>query len=334
MNILHIRDHHLSGGAYEASQSVIDLVGGSVFTNRGHSTWKQACATIGGYSLPSLRSEVRRQIQFCRPDIVHLHNFKEFGTAAIRACVQEDVPAVWSCYDYWPLCPRDNFHGPWCRPFRCSPMGCYKYPKVAKVPMLGRNRRTRRALGLLNGIIALSCHSRVALEQVYGGRIDEIPLPITLPEDMPEIEKDRKLVAFVGGSAPNKGASVFVEMKRIVEARRPDVRCQQVWAGDRLGALCAIAKAHVLVVPEQWPNPGPVVVAEAGLVGTHVVASYTGGIREVPTASMWMADERSPAQFASGVFKALDSPPPDPAVPDYQKIETLLFRAYRCAAKG
>ena len=122
----------------------------------------------------------------------------------------------------------------------------------------------------LDGIIALSSAAETIL--IEGGigvpdaeknqKTHIIPLPITLPEAI-EVERNENLVAFVGGNPKNKGRSVFFEVEALVRKKRPAAEFHEIKADSRLGALKAIATAKVLVVPELWPNPGPVVVVEA-----------------------------------------------------------------------
>jgi glycosyltransferase involved in cell wall biosynthesis len=336
MKVLHIRDHHLKGGGYEASQSIIDLVGGEVYTNPSPNTWSQLWATICGFSMPSVRSEIRRQIYRLEPDVVHLHNFKEFGVAAIDACVGMKVPVVWSCYDYWAFCPRDNFHGPKCVAGSCEPFDCYKYPRWSKLPLWGRDSRVLKRLRRLNHIHALSMHSQSLLAGLIPRSrppISVIPLPITVPEMQDTPKTNPNLVLCVGGSPSNKGGELFGKIKALVEARRPDVSCRQVGSKDREDALRNIASAQVLVVPEQWPNPGPVVIKEAGLLGTWVVASDVGGIREKVGDHVRLADPRSPEQFASHVLNVLRFSGDAPCTrPVYSDIKARIEKVYdRCA---
>lgn len=346
MTILHICDHPPFGGAFVASQSVVDLVGGHVFRNQKPGRWIQSLATIGGYCSRSQKSRVRKLIVKHRPDVVHLHNFKEFGTAAIAAAQTENVPVVWSCYDYWPLCPRDNFHGPDCVVESCR-IACYNprdkiLPTVAKLPLLGRKRRFRKWMNRLDSIVALSANSRQLLldggvgssPEGGGPEIHVIPLPITLPRPI-VTEKDPNLVVFVGGSPGNKGKNVFFEAEKLVKEQRPDVYFEEIKANSREGALEAVASAQVLMVPELWPNPGPVVVVEAALLGTNVVTSDVGGIKETAQryGTVGLAHPDDPSQFADEILHALDVETEPGPGPDLPEIKQKLLEVYQCAAK-
>ena len=346
MKVLHICDHPPFGGAFVASQSVVDLVGGSVFRNQKPSAWVQAWATIGGYCLRSEKKRVTSLIRAHNPDIVHLHNFKEFGTAAIASAKQEGVPAIWSCYDYWPLCPRDNFHGPDCAVDRCR-ISCYnprdrRLPVLSKLPLLGRKRRITRWMNELDGIIALSSAAETIL--IEGGigvpdaeknqKTHIIPLPITLPEAI-EVERNENLVAFVGGNPKNKGRSVFFEVEALVRKKRPAAEFHEIKADSRLGALKAIATAKVLVVPELWPNPGPVVVVEAALLGTKVVATDVGGIRETTErySEAGFAQTNDAMLFANEIVRCLDAKTDPRPGPDLPKSKEQLLEVYECAVR-
>lgn len=341
INVLHVLDSPETGGATVAAESVIDLVGGSVCRHDGAGKLKQAHNTIGGYCSPGDRGRLRLTLKDKRPDIVHLHNFKEFGTAAIAACIDDDIPVVWSCYDYWPLCAKDNFYGPDCNVGLCSPVVCYQpkdksYPWFMKLPLWKRQERVGRWMNKLSGIITLSEDSSYRLR--YGGitvPTTVIPLPVMIPRDaMGDGERDHDLVLFVGGTSPNKGGDVFHKAIQIVQQQSPKTSCVDLRASTRLEALKWIAKARVLVVPEQWPNPGPVVIYEAALLQTQVVASRIGGIPAMLNGWGRTATPDSPNGFATQILATLAGSPDFIAVPHYPTIRSMVLEEYqRCIQK-
>ncbi|MEE3339000.1 MAG: glycosyltransferase [Candidatus Latescibacterota bacterium] len=344
MKVLHLCDHPPYGGAFEAAQSIADLVGGPVFRSQKPGKAVQAGATICGYCLPAEKAQIRRVIKQHDPEIVHLHNFKEFGTAAIAAAKAQNVPVVWSCYDYWPLCPRDSLHDDDCRPDECR-LTCYnpigvRLPTIAKLPMLGRQTRMRKWMGQLDAIIALSSHSQqllfdggIGLPKGEQTTTHVIPLPITLPKV--SVEKDRNLVAFVGGQPMIKGGGVFQAAEKLVRAQRPEVRFQVIHASSRQEALESIAAAQVLVVADLWMNPGPVVIVEAACLGTNIVASDVGGIRETAEryTNAGFAPPGQPQAFAEEILRALDIDAEPSRGPDLPEIKKTLLEVYACAIK-
>jgi glycosyltransferase involved in cell wall biosynthesis len=226
-------------------------------------------------------------------------------------------------------------------------MACYNprekiLPIAAKLPLLGRKRRLSKWMNKLDGIVALSTNSRQLLldrgvgspSADVGPEIHIIPLPITLPQSI-VAEKDPNLVAFVGGSPGNKGKKLFFEAERLVKEKRPDVHFEEIKANSREGALEAIASAQVLMVPELWPNPGPVVVVEAALLGTNVVTSDVGGIKETAQryGNVGLAHPDEPSQFADEILHALDVETEPGPGPDLPEIKQKLLEVYQCAAR-
>ena len=300
MKILHVLGHETRGGAYQAAMSVFRLIG----QDKRHQQYlhhadkptylQKAWRSTFGFRSRCVEAHLREAWELLKPDLIHLHNFKDYGTAPIYAARKMGIPVVWSCYDYWGLCVRDNYHG-LCNPDdgpRLKPcMRCYQpqKPLVLKLPMWGRLRRITAALNELDGIIALSRDSVVRLRM--GGVVvptEVVAVPVTVPED-PKLSvrrgdpvvviREADIVVFAGWPSEAKGISMFRRL-----ADRPelaDLRFQELSGEmDREEVLDTLAHAGCLVVPEQWPNPGPLIISEANVMGVQVVASDIGGIPE------------------------------------------------------
>ena len=334
MRVLHILDSPQTGGATVAAEAVACCVAGPMdheqcavlegppgalykrYLNRFASDYvlrigkptplQQAFRTVGGYASVRVIAKMRMALDEHNPDLVHLHNFKEAGTAAIIACKSRGVPVVWSCYDYWCLSPLDNKTSfSWAA---YQPAKGRRYPLLAKLPLLGRRRRIMSQMNRLDAVIALSQNSKARL--IEGGLtvppIHVVPVPVfTLREqdgdDRYLPDRDPNLVLFVGGLAPHKGKHIFDAAMKIVQAQHPEVVGKSMFGAERHQVLREIARAACLVVPEQWPNPGPVVIAEAQLLGTPVVASAVGGIPEMEPASLCPAADHE--SFAAAILE-------------------------------
>lgn len=303
MRVLHIADSPTEGGAYRAMSGVVACLPPGVPLRPWWkpTRWQHGYRTIAGRMDRGLRSSLRMSLRLMEPDVVHLHNFKEWGTAAIAACKAEGIPVVWSCYDYWPLTPYDvRLEWSW-RSYR--PVKG-RVPKVANLALVGRQKRILKWMNQLDAIVVLSRAS--ALELRRGGISPEVPthiVPVPIDtgsfplDSMHDIhaagsamvfnydrppERNRYKALYLGGPAAHKGGAIVGEITK--HLRHLHLRCP--YGLSHADALREIASAGCLLVPEQWPNPGPVVIAEAQLLGTPVVASHIGGIPEMRPAAL------------------------------------------------
>ncbi len=232
-------------------------------------------------------------------------------------------------------------HGPGC--ITCLP----KVMTGAQRALLSFRRRVfDRAFDLLDMFIVLSEHSRGVLEG-YGipaGKIEVVPL--TLPveyEAEPEGEAPAMVPAsllFVGWLNDRKGVHAAIEAMPGILAEVPDARLYVIGGRAKFGSEYEerfnrfiaengltekveflghlppatvkryVKSARVLLLPEQYENMSPLVMVEAMLLGTPVVASGLGGIPEYIEDGQtgFLADARDPATFAAGAVKLLKDP--------------------------
>jgi len=343
----HVLGHEIVGGAHQAAMSTMRLLDRAGvqcrILHRDGPPGKVASAmrVIGGYCDPIIGMKIRRDLQSDRPDLVHLHNFKELGTACIRACLALRIPVVWSVYDYWALCPHDNLFGRnGCLKPEQGCISCYQpkgqhWPAAAKLFLAGRSWRMRRWLNRLDHVFVLSEHSK---EMMRGFGLD-VPISVAPipPEPVcgPQPPRDPKRVLFLGWIAPNKGADVFLKAAEIVLRAMPDVQFRMIghrpnpdylkviqplaakigwqltWMDgvSREQSLDEIARATILVVPEQWRNPQPLVIGEAMVRGTPVLSSYIGGITDLLEGRCGrMSPCASSYDFAEKILDMLENP--------------------------
>ena len=307
MNVLHIEGGETQGGAVQAARAVRGLFPDHpLYVARCQPTaLQQAVREIGGYCDPWAVHELRGRIRLYRPDVVHLHRFGPWGTAAIVAAKREGLPVVYSAYDYWALGPCCTCWSP-DRACDSKCTRCYR-PKDTRIPrllnlaLLGRRRRILRHLNRVDHVIALSLDqaSRLLAAGVTA-LIHVIPVPVTVP-DLSYVERVPGRVVWCGSMSPNKSPQTFLDAVRLLREQGVSVDVRMIgprtrgdyprWTEDEedrwLGALSReqtlreIAAAEVLVCTEVWPNPMPLILAEAMLLQTPVVAPKIGGIPEL-----------------------------------------------------
>jgi len=282
------------------------------------------------------------------PELVHLHNLKFMSFAPLAAARKLGIPAVFSVYDNWALCPRyclvdsrgevcERFHG-----FRC--LACVP---VKKKPFVAfRKQAFSGFLKKLDAVAVLtgSERTRYAASGVDPGRVHTLALPLFIDgcEAAPDAGSvDRGTILFAGRLEHGKGLHVLVEaMPEVLE----HVRNARVFvAGEHSGsdrykkeALARIEalglgsvftflgktgnagikellrRSHVVVTPEQWAIAWPIFITEAMSMGKHVVASRIGDIPEFIEDGVtgYLAAHGAPADFAGRILAALSRKSP------------------------
>jgi len=248
------------------------------------------------------------------PDIVHLHNLKFLSFAPLAAARKLGIPAVFSVYDNWAICPRYclvNAKGEVCEKFhglRC--VGCVplkKKPFVAfRKPVFRRFLEKIDAFAVLTG----SERGRYMKNGVSGDKLHILPLPLFEEgEDSQAMAHtvEKNTILFVGRLEHGKGLHILVEAmpevlkrfrktkvlvvgehsgsdkyKKAVQSRIDELGMRSVFSfkgkmGNReIKEL--LLKSHVVAAPEQWAIAWPIFLTEAMSLGKHIVASRIGDI--------------------------------------------------------
>jgi glycosyltransferase involved in cell wall biosynthesis len=282
------------------------------------------------------------------PDIVHLHNLKFMSFAPLAAARKLGIPAVFSVYDNWAICPRyclvkgrggvcEEFHG-----LRC--VGCVPLKKKPFVPfrrpVFGRFVGKLDALAVLTG----SERERYVKSGVSAEKLHILPLPLFEEGEDCRVDEhavERETILFVGRLEHGKGLHVLVEAMPLVLKRFPEARVRVVGehsGSDRykketlsrikeLGLESVFSftgkmgnkeirelllKSHVVAAPEQWAIAWPIFLTEAMSMGKRVVASKIGDIPEFIREGQtgFLAAHDSHEEFAGKIIAAMEMPEP------------------------
>jgi glycosyltransferase involved in cell wall biosynthesis len=282
------------------------------------------------------------------PDVVHLHNLKFVSFAPLAAARKLGIPAVFSVYDNWALCPRyclvngrgevcEKFHGLRC--VNCVPLKKKPFVPLRR-PVFGRFLEKLDALALLTG----SERDRYLRSGVNADKLHILPLPLFADgEDaaQPSEAVERNTILFVGRIEHGKGLHVLVEAmpqilkrfkkakvlvvgehsgsdeyKRTAQARIDELGMSGVFRfmgkmGNR--EIKALLKgAHVVAAPEQWAIAWPIFLTEAMSMGKHIVASRIG---DIPSFIMdgqtgYLAAHDNAGDFGRKIIAALEAKTP------------------------
>lgn len=266
---------------------------------------------------------LRKILKKTKPDIVHLYNFDLFSLSAVSAAKSLKIPVVFSVYDYWVFSSDKGitFNDGWMRRKIFSHF-------LKKIDIFIVLSRQSKELLIKNGI--------------NENRIRIIPLMMdTNSKLLEKVEIEPKSIIFAGWVQPRKGLLVLIQaMSKIIKkipktklyifGMKEDKKYREkidsfiknnnlyssiVWNNeqDKTKSLdkyfSTFNKAEVVVVPEQWQNMSPVIVAEGMAAGKVIVASKIGGIPDIieDGVSGFLAEYDSPSDFALKIIESLSN---------------------------
>jgi len=307
----------------------------------------------------------RRLLDEIRPDVLHLHSFKELTFSLLAAAKRRGLPVLFSLYDLWALCPQSNLlhrRGGTCT--RYMGLHCLWCVVPARKPLVFLRRTFfRRFLPQMDGLIVLSDGVRDHLARfgVPKEKIHVCPLPLFEGLSRPVAVRPRgRTILFVGWMTRPKGLHVLIEAMPRVLARFPDARVRVVETGAkaqhkaaflrRIGELGLegrfeflgkkspqdirrlLTETAAVAVPEQWPIAWPIFCTEAMAYARPIAASRIGDIpwfiRDGETGRLF--DPCSPRELADCLIGFFE----DPAAAEAMGRRAQEFIFDICEPKG
>jgi glycosyltransferase involved in cell wall biosynthesis len=237
--------------------------------------------------------------------------------ARAQAQAQATVRVVMTAHDYHLICPNPGLrHFRRGRAEPADPARLVRWPYLMR--RRWDERRLRSLLRLAQRwwnytgagdrrrvLDAVLCPSHYLLSNLAPARLRTVWLPNPVPP-LPRATAPRSdgplRLAFVGRIEPEKGLADFLKIWNPAPGqtltvvgdgsqRIPSERlATQRGLGARVSfrgnlpharALAEIAAAHALVVPSVWPENSPLVILEALSLGTNILVSDRGGMREL-----------------------------------------------------
>ena len=307
---------------------------------------------------PVARRALAARLEALRPDVVHLHNFYHLLSPGIlleleRYKQRRPLRVVMTAHDYHLVCP--NSGGNWfaghdaAQPIDPRRVGSLGYLLSRRWDGRGRAYSLLKLVqhlwayhwrGATRALDVVICPGRFMqhLVQPLGRPTCHLPPPIPPVAHRAGERPDVLHLTFAGRVGPEKGVAEFLRAlpgdfagQLTVVGDGPELpRCRQVSRQRRLavrflgrlpheGALAEIARAHVLVLPSRCLEGAPLTLVEALAVGTNVLASDLGGMREIieqagvgylfdPTDAASLARQvaRITADHAAGVLNRFD----------------------------
>lgn len=270
-----------------------------------------AMAADAVWSISGFR-EVRKLIDSCKPDIVHVHNtFPQISPSVYWAAKCSDIPVVQTLHNYRMHCAnglllRDGRPCDLCEgavPYSAIRYKCYRNSLAATSAVVTMQITNRMAGSYRNNVdtfIALTQFAKNKLQAVglKGSRFRIKPNFLPSPPHVGSYPREPHAV-FVGRLTEEKGIWSLVRawprgmhhrlvvvgdgaLRRDLENYSTENRLNIVFRGhcDRESVMSAVQSATLQIVPSLWYEGFPMVVLEAYACGTAVLASELGGLAE------------------------------------------------------
>jgi glycosyltransferase involved in cell wall biosynthesis len=254
---------------------------------------------------PETVLDLRRVLREERPEVVHAHNWLLHSYLPLDR--RSQAALALSLHDYGLLCATQRLihRGAPCSgpgPFKCIRCAADHYgakgPAIAVATRLGERRVRRRVDIFLPISRAVAEHCRLGPGdrfEVVPNFIGELP-PAPAPDDprLAELPEEPFILSF-GDQRPDKGTQHLLDAyARLGEPpplvligrwmfpeplRAPGVTALGPW--PQALAVEALRRSLFTVAPSIWPEPFGLVALESAAAGKAIVASDTGGLRDV-----------------------------------------------------
>lgn len=231
-------------------------------------------------------------------DILHSNN-RDTAVFTSVTGAKAGVPAITHIRDYWPICPKRDFHkdGDICTaPEKCWACMSKYYKSWYKSPYYWKSYRDTKYR--FNSVKKHSSHfvynSRYVRDRIglQPGGVIYNPVNVEVPDNKPKSGK----ILFIGNVTKRKG---IIELSRAVRSNKlsklelhiigdgylfEGIKGRNIFKHSRLEydqVKDHLSNAEMLVVPSLWPEPFGRVAAEGMAAGLPVISSSYGGLKEV-----------------------------------------------------
>lgn len=258
------------------------------------------------------RTELRGVLREVRPDIAHVHNtFSILSPSVYGACKAGGVPVVQTLHNFRFFCPSALFlrDGKPCEScvekslLESVRYRCYRGSRAATAT-LAAMLTLHRAIGTysrdIDRYITLTQFARRKAANAGIAKHKLVVKPNFVPNPPPPGAGGGGYVAFVGRLLDGKGAETLVSAWRHLRsvklkivgdgALRPrlesvaqseNLNIEFTGTLDRAKVLETVSGAELLIVPSEWYEGFPMVIAESFACGTPVLASRIGSLEEL-----------------------------------------------------
>lgn len=267
------------------------------------------------------KKALARRLAEYRPDVVHLHNFYHVLSPGILAVLetygrQHSLTTVMTAHDYHLVCPNAGLL--YCRRGRLQPADASRLASLTYLLTRRWDNRTaaHSLLKIAQHVWNYRLHRRrevidrvLCPSRFIQGVLERCGLPcMYLAHPAPQVRSTRSKpseplrLVFSGRVEPEKGLDEFLERLPVDFPGRVTVvgdgsrleRCREICQRRRLErmvrftgrlgrdeAMAIVAQSHVLVLPSLWVENSPLSLLEALAVGTSILVSDFGGMKEI-----------------------------------------------------
>ncbi|HLE06356.1 MAG TPA: glycosyltransferase family 4 protein [Candidatus Nanoarchaeia archaeon] len=292
-----------------------------------------------------------------RPDVINVHNFRELSFSVLKAAKQLGIPVIYSVFDYWFFCPKiDLVNDKGVCDGNCA--SCVSSERFGFLKSLLFSIRKKVFNGVsFDRVIALSDNSKslMASHGLKKSDISVVHLPFSDLKASTSAKVNPNLILFLGWIHHRKGLLVLVKAVSKLVKKFPKIKLVAIGTPasksyeeqvksfisenkleknidfivgkkplDEVKEL--IAKAGMIVIPEQWENMSPVLLIESMFNAKAIIASGVGGIPSFIKngVSGLLVKPDSVADFSRGISLLLRSP---------KKAKSLGLNARKTALK-
>lgn len=252
---------------------------------------------------PFVQKEFSKILKDVSPDVVHHHNLSLLGYSMLRK--QGKYLSLYTAHDYWFICQTNNLLKNKKR--ICDKKSCFSCALISgRPPQFWRYfQGFKNAINSIDLLIAPSDYMRKRILEEIDLNSTTIPNFVPYPSNNIPSSDYSNYFLFVGMLEKHKGIlnllEVFKKYRDVIDARliivgtgslknyvkkfitSNNLEERIIYLGwkDHKSLYPLFRDAYAVVMPSIWPENAPLVALEALSMGTPVVGSNLGGLREI-----------------------------------------------------